>query len=101
MRAIARQEAERLFKNHSFVPHEQLAEIVDEAVKKTLLALGLDTSDPTEVQENFSNLRSWSNMKRSIAEGLIFALSKTVFLGIIALLVLGFYSWISGHKPPP
>lgn len=101
MRAIARQEAERLFKHHSFVPHAQLEEIVDEAVKKTLLALGLDVRDPTEVQENFSNLRSWSAMKKAMSQGMVYALSKTVFMGLLALLVLGFYSWISGHRPPP
>lgn len=94
MRAIARQEAHRIFTGH-------ISDIVDEAVKKTLLGLGLDISDPTEVQENFSNLRSWSNMKKALSESLLAVLGKSVFMGVIACAVLGFYVWITGHKPPP
>lgn len=101
MRAIARQEAERLFKHYSFVRHEDISDIVDEAVKKTLMGLGLDISDPIEVQESFLNLRSWSEMKKTISQSLLTALSKSVMIGIIALLVLGFYVWITGHRPPP
>lgn len=101
MRAIAREEAHGVFKKQGFLRHDQIVEIVDDTVRKTLISLGLDVADPTEVQENFSNLRSWSDMKRTISKTLVEYLSKSVFIGLLALLGLGFYVWMTGHRPPP
>lgn len=101
MRAIARQEFHRLFDDTAFVRHAQIEEIVEVTVKKTLQGFGVDTDNPTEVQENFINLRSWSDLKKAMAQSLVTTLMRSLTLGIIALIVLGFYVWITGHKPPP
>jgi hypothetical protein len=101
MRAIARQEAFKLFDEAIFVKHGQIEQIVDTAVKRTLQGFGVDIENPTEVQENFINLRSWSELKRTMSQALVTLLSRTIFCGIIALLVMGFYAWVNGGKPPP
>lgn len=101
MRAIARQEAQRFFDDAIFVRHSQIEEIVSSAVEKTLRGLGVDTEDPIEVQENFQALRSWNNLKKTIAQSVVATLMRSVTLGIVALLVMGFYMWMTGHKPPP
>lgn len=101
MRAIAQQEARRLFDEAVFVKHHQIEEIVDTTVKKTLQSFGIDIDDPTGMQENFVNLRSWSEMKRAIGASMVNVISKTVLVGMLALLVLGFISWMNGGKLPP
>lgn len=101
MRAIARQEAEKLMGDAALVRRHQIEEIVDTAVKKTLQGFGIDIENPIEVQENFVDLRSWSDLKKAISQGIVATLSKSVTMGIVALLVMGFYMWLTGHKPPP
>lgn len=101
MRAIARQEAFKLFDEAIFVKHHQIEDIVDRAVKKTMQGFGIDITKPTEVQENFINLRSWSDLKKAISQSILATLARSVTIGIVALLVMGFYVWITGHKPPP
>ena len=101
MRAIARQEAERILDDALFVRAHQIEAIVDTAVKKTLQGFGVDISDPITVQENFVDLRSWSDLKKAISQSIVSTLMRSVTLGIIALLVMGFYMWMTGQKPPP
>lgn len=101
MRAIARSEAAKILDDALFVRAHQIENIVDSAVKKTLQGFGIDISKPTEVQENFINLRSWSDFKRAISQGIVNTLTRSITLGLIGLIVLGFYYWITGHKFPP
>lgn len=101
MRAIARQEAKRFFDDALFVRHAEMEEIVESTVKKTLQGFGIDIDNPTEVQENFVNLRSWSDLKKAMSQAIVTLISRTVLAGIIALLILGFYTWLNGGKPPP
>ena len=101
MRAIARQEAIKLFDEAIFVKHGQIEEIVESAVKKTLQGFGVDIENPIEVQENFKDLRSWSDLKKAISESIVKTLMKSVTVGLIALFMVGFYVWLTGHRPPP
>lgn len=101
MRAIARQESLKLFDEAIFVKHHQIEDIVDSAVRKTLQNFGVDTDNPIEVQKNFVDLRSWSDLKKSISQSIVSTLAKSVTIGILALLLIGFYVWMTGQKPPP
>jgi hypothetical protein len=101
MRAIARQEFNRMFEDNAAQRHAQIEEIVEITVKKTLQGFGVDTDNPTQVQENFINLRSWSDLKKAISQSIVTTLMRSVTLGIIALILLGGYVWLTGHKPPP
>lgn len=100
MRAIAKQEARRLFDEAGFVRKSQIDEIVDRTVKRTLQGFGIDIENPTEAQENFANLRSWSELKKAIGQSIVTVISRSVIVGILALLVLGFISWLNGGKLP-
>ena len=101
MRAIARHEAEKFFGAATFVKKSELEHIVDATVRKTLQGFGVDIDNPTDVQENFINLRSWSDLKRAMSQAIVTTMVRSVTMGILALLVIGFYVWLTGQKPPP
>ncbi len=99
MRAIAREEFKRLIDDTPILRKGDVEGIVDNAVRKTLQGFGVDIDNPTDVQENFINLRSWSDLKKSISQTLVTTLARSVMLGVVALLIMGFWTWIRTHNP--
>lgn len=86
------------------------------AVERTLLTLGIDTSDPIQAQKDFmvlrevgklvmdpdfrkdmEHLRSWRIAVQEVkSKGLITVIGLLV-TGIAGLIVLGFKGWLGGH----
>lgn len=70
--------------------------LVAEAVKQTLTQIGIDTSNPLEMQQDFQHLRAWRKSGQDLkAKGLAVLLG--IFLtGIVSAILLGIQNW----KPP-
>lgn len=70
----------------------EVAAIVEKAVQQTLLTMGIDTSDPAEMQRDFQHLRAWRESVETVKrQGLITAVGVIV-TGVIGGIVL----WIKG-----
>jgi len=68
----------------------ELKKIVSEAVSETLLQLGIDVSNPVEMQKDMAHLRSWRESVATVKQqGLITAVGIVV-AGLIGLVYLAF-----------
>jgi hypothetical protein len=68
----------------------ELKKIVSEAVSETLLQLGIDASDPVEMQKDMAHLRSWRESVATVKQqGLITAVGIVV-AGLIGLIYMAF-----------
>lgn len=71
------------------------AETIRQTVRETLLALGLDAEDPTELQRDMAFLRSWRGASEAVKrQGLVTA---------TIVLVTGFFGllWAFFRGPTP
>jgi hypothetical protein len=67
----------------------ELKKIVAEAVAETLLQLGIDASDPVEMQKDMAHLRSWRESVATVKQqGLITAIG-VITVGMLGLIWLG------------
>ena len=69
---------------------------VAEAVKQTLIQLGVDTSDPLAMQRDFQHLRQWRQSGDSLKDKGMLAILGIFLSGLAALLVMGVREWM--HK---
>lgn len=68
----------------------ELKKIVSEAVSETLLKLGIDASDPVELQKDMAHLRAWRESVATVKQqGLVTAVGILV-AGVLGLLWLAF-----------
>jgi hypothetical protein len=68
----------------------ELKKIVAEAVSETLLQLGIDASDPVEMQKDMAHLRAWRESVNTVKQqGLVTAVGILV-AGMLGLLWLAF-----------
>lgn len=68
----------------------ELKQIVSEAVAETLLKLGIDASDPVELQKDMAHLRAWRESVATVKQqGLVTAVGILV-AGVLGLLWLAF-----------
>jgi hypothetical protein len=74
------------------------AETIRKAVHETLLALGLDVGDPTELQQDFAFLRSWRESTRAVRRHTTLTAIGVVVTGGIALLVMAVKSVFGGGQ---
>lgn len=74
---------------------EDFQHLVAETVKQTLIQLGIDHSNPIEMQQDFQHLRSWRKAGQELrSKGLVAALG--IFLtGTVSLILLGLKDWFS------
>jgi hypothetical protein len=64
----------------------ELKKIVAEAVAETLLQLGIDATDPVEMQKDMAHLRSWRESVATVKQqGLITAVG-VLTVGLLGLL---------------
>ena len=76
----------------------EVATVVKKTVHETLLALGVDVEDPTQVQRDFAALRSWrTSMETVRRQGLIVAIG----IMVSGLLALVWTSLHGGSAAPP
>lgn len=69
--------------------------IVTETVRQTLIQLGVDASNPMEMQKDFQHLRNWRQAGQSIQSKGILAIVAVLASGIVGFIIVGFKDWIS------
>ena len=74
----------------------ELNSVVAEAVKQTLMQLGVDTSDPLAMQRDFQHLRQWRESGEDLKRKGTVALLGIFFSGLVSLILLGLKEWF--HK---
>ncbi|RTM07393.1 MAG: hypothetical protein EKK31_11560 [Hyphomicrobiales bacterium] len=70
----------------------ELKKVVSEAVAETLLQLGIDASDPVEMQKDMAHLRAWRESVATVKnQGLVTAIGILVAgaLGLLWLAIKG------------
>ena len=73
--------------------HSELNDVVAEAVKQTLMQLGVDTSDTFAMQRDFQHLRQWRESGEDLKRKGTVALLGIFFSGLASLLILGLKEW--------
>ena len=73
--------------------HSELNEVVAEAVKQTLMQLGVDTSDPFAMQRDFQHLRQWRESGEDLKRKGTVAILGIFFSGLVSLLLIGLKEW--------
>ncbi|MFA7063736.1 MAG: hypothetical protein WC132_06330 [Methanomethylophilus sp.] len=76
--------------------HAELNSVVAEAVKQTLVQLGVDTSDPLAMQRDFQHLRQWRESGEDLKRKGTLALLGIFLSGLASLILLGIKEWF--HK---
>ena len=76
--------------------HAELNSVVAEAVKQTLIQLGVDTSDPLAMQRDFQHIRQWRESGEDLKRKGTLALLGIFFSGLVSLIILGLKEWF--HK---
>ncbi len=71
----------------------ELNSVVAEAVKQTLIQLGVDTSDPLAMQRDFQHLRQWRESGEDLKRKGTLALLGIFLSGLVTLLLLGLKEW--------
>jgi SpoVK/Ycf46/Vps4 family AAA+-type ATPase len=71
----------------------ELNSVVAEAVKQTLIQLGVDTSDPLAMQRDFQHLRQWREAGEDLKRKGTLALLGIFLSGLVTLLLLGLKEW--------
>jgi hypothetical protein len=71
---------------------QELKELVSEAVTETLTKLGVDTTNPVEMQRDFQHLREWRQTTSSLKRHGMLTLLGIFIAGAVAALWLGFQS---------
>lgn len=67
------------------VNEHELKKIVAEAVAETLLKLGIDASDPVELQKDMAHLREWRESVGTIKRQSLITAIGIVTVGILGL----------------
>ena len=73
--------------------HAELNSVVAEAVKQTLIQLGVDTSDPLAMQRDFQHIRQWRESGEDLKRKGTLALLGIFFSGLVSLIILGIRGW--------
>jgi hypothetical protein len=68
--------------------------IVSEAVRETLMQLGVDTSDPLAMQRDFQHLRQWREAGEDLRRKGIVVVAGIFLSGLASLIILGVRAWI-------
>lgn len=76
---------------------EDVKAVVGEAVGETLTRLGIQASDPIEMQRDFQHLRNWRKSVEGIQSKGVFTIVGIATTGAVAALWLGLKEFL--HKP--
>lgn len=63
----------------------EIKKIVKEAVHETLLGIGLDMEDPTEVQQDFAFVRHWRTNSAAVKQQGFTAIVVAALVGLLGL----------------
>lgn len=76
------------------IEREELEDIIDKAVTRTLERFGVDVENPREQQEDFIQLRQWRQAKAQVKTAGVWAFLGVIIPGILALMWLGIQGWL-------
>lgn len=76
----------------AIMTEEELTEHTQKVIRSTLTALGLDISEPIELQRDFQALRDWRLSVESVKSKALITSIGIIVAGIAAALWLGFKS---------
>lgn len=68
--------------------------LIAATVRETLTQLGVDHSDPMQMQQDFAHLRSWRKAVESVQTKSTATLLGLLIAGVVAMLVAGFKAWM-------
>lgn len=66
----------------------ELKKIVSEAVSETLLQLGIDASDPVEMQKDMAHLRAWRESVATVKQQGLATAIGVITVGVLGLIWL-------------
>lgn len=72
---------------------EEASTLVAEAVRQTLLQLGVDSTNPLEMQRDFQHLRQWRRAGEDLRGKGMFVLMSIFISGLVGLIVVGIKEW--------
>lgn len=75
---------------------EQLENIVAESVKQTLTALGIDSSNPLEMQKDMQHLRDWRQSVNQIRNKSMMTVIGIVVTGLVGAVWVGIQHFLKG-----
>lgn len=64
----------------------EVKRIVAETVEQTLLALGVDTDDPVELQKDMAHLRTWRESMETVRKQTLLTAIGVITLGVLGLI---------------
>lgn len=64
----------------------ELKKVVSEAVAETLLKLGIDASDPIELQKDMQHLRQWRESVATVKRQGLMAAVGVITVGVLGLI---------------
>lgn len=73
---------------------EEVSHMVAEAVRQTLLQMGIDTSNPIAMQRDFQHLRQWRESGEDLKRKGTVALLGIFLSGLVSLILLGLKDWL-------
>ena len=73
---------------------EEVSHMVAEAVRQTLLQMGIDTSNPIAMQRDFQHLRQWRESGEDLKRKGTLAVMGIFLSGLGTLIILGFREWL-------
>lgn len=74
---------------NDYLTRQDAEGLVRRTVKETLLIMGIDASDPIEMQRDFQALRDWRCAMAAVRSKGLLTIISILIAGIIGLIVLG------------
>ena len=85
--------------NHAdLLTRNEVDVIVDKTVRRTLLTMGIDSSDPIEMQRDFQALREWRSSLAFVKSNSMKAVVGVSVVGLLGLLWIGI-QYVFGRHP--
>lgn len=72
-----------------YLTKDDAKDLIKRTVKETLTTMGVDTSDPLEMQRDFQALRDWRRATCSIRKWTMMTIITTFVGGLITIIVIG------------
>ncbi len=82
---IASRAAEAIIKK----AQDDMADVISETVRQTLMQLGVDTNSPIEMQRDFQHLREWRKVTGELKQKGLLALLGIFVSGAVAAFFIG------------
>ena len=74
---------------HEYLTHADAEDLICRTVKKTLTSMGVDVSDPMEMQRDFQALRDWRISLAAMRSKGMMTIIVMLTTGFVAALVVG------------